>query len=118
MIIPSQPLPPGTQQGQIITLIREDSFPRNAPSFAGVWCNEKGGITLWNARQNGPDRTNRDNSYHHNIKGLNQGHLEFGGKKLLDFKNEWFDWTFHPNGVLICFENRLVLVVLLVESAP
>lgn len=115
MFILPKPLPAEVKLGEILNLsLITDA---RGPFFSGVLCDEEGKITLWYDTEEAPDRTRRDNRIHHSIQGLDRGCLEFEGKQLLDFRGEWFDWAFHPHGVLLCFQDRLYLVVLSLTPA-
>lgn len=118
MFLPYTPLPPETKIGTIITLFRihEEICLRPQHHFLGVTCNEKGDIRTWNREEEAPDRTGRDNRHHCAIQGLDQGRLDFEGKTLVRFNAQWYMWTFHPHGVLLCYPDRLDLVVLPLET--
>lgn len=94
----------------VINLCRVESGPR----FAGVICNKDGEIQYWHVGDPVPDRTVRTNHFLHNIRGMGEGKLIWEDQTLVEL-DKWYDWDYHPNGVAICHESRINLVVLCLD---
>ncbi len=113
LILPANGLT-GKEIGQIVTL-RNKSVTEKY--YAGVACYKDGTVKLWNEGDPLPDRTSRTNSNHHDIKGLEEGELIFQDKTLVTF-DRWYDWDFHDFGLLLCYQDRLDIVILCGLTPP
>jgi len=81
--------------------------------LGGAICDKNGTITIWKKDEIPPPRTGRDNDHHFPIKGIEDRLVTIEGTEVYRIPNEtWYDWGFHKEGMWICFENELFVIIL------